>query len=243
LSNRSRLYCHVLFYSFFIFSTQLLHHTFSPIAAVAERGPENDSNGHNDGDNADEDFEEQNTIKICCSWGHNLLDGILTYYTDTESSTKRQQADVRNAVQEWDRNIDPLKLEETFNEKDGDIQIEFQEEYEGNGREERAVGQSINKFDNSSFIDKVQIIVYRGTSEYKFDEDMVQRIVEHELGHALGLGHANFDGNLMAEKVNDGTEDVSECEVKAVLKANYWKLIADGSEPVMSEKNGVVCTE
>ena len=243
MSNRSRLYCHVLFYSFFIFSPQLLHHTFSPIAAVVEREPENDSNGDNDGDNADEDFEEQNTINICCSWGHNLLDGILTYYTDTESSTKRQQDDVRNAVQEWDRNIDPLKLEETFNEKDGDILIEFQEEYEGNGREERAVGQSINKFDNSSFIDKVQIIVYRGTSEYKFDEDMVQRIVEHELGHALGLGHANFDGNLMAEKVNDGTEDVSECEVKAVLKANYWKLIADGSEPVMSEKNGIVCTE
>ena len=243
MSNRSRLYCHVLFYSFFIFSPQLLHHTFSPIAAVVERGPENDSNGDNDGDNADEDFEEQNTIKICCSWGHNLLDGILTYYTDTESSTKRQQDDVRNAVQEWDRNIDPLKLEETFNEKDGDILIEFQEEYEGNGREERAVGQSINKFDNSSFIDKVQIIVYRGTSEYKFDEDMVQRIVEHEMGHALGLGHANFDGNLMAEKVNDGTENVSECEVKAVLKANYWKLIADGSDPVMSEKNGIVCTE
>ena len=243
MSNRSRLYCHVLFYSFFIFSPQLLHHTFSPIAAVVEREPENDSNGDNDGDNADEDFEEQNTINICCSWGHNLLDGILTYYTDTESSTKRQQDDVRNAVQEWDRNIDPLKLEETFNEKDGDILIEFQEEYEGNGREERAVGQSINKFDNSSFIDKVQIIVYRGTSEYKFDEDMVQRIVEHEMGHALGLGHANFDGNLMAEKVNDGTENVSECEVKAVLKANYWKLIADGSEPVMSEKNGIVCTE
>ena len=123
------------------------------------------------------------------------------------------------------------------------ILIEFQEEYEGNGREARAVGQSINKFDNSSFIDKVQIIVYRGTSEYKFDEDMVQRIVEHEMGHALGLGHANFDGNLMAEKVNDGTENVSECEVKAVLKANYWKLIADGSDPVMSEKNGIICAE
>jgi hypothetical protein len=30
------------------------------------------------------------------------------------------------------------------------------------------------------------------------------------MGHALSLGHANFDGNLMAEKVNDGTEKVSE---------------------------------
>jgi hypothetical protein len=42
---------------------------------------------------------------------------------------------------------------------------------------------------------------------------------------------------LMAEKVNDGTEKVSECEVKAVLKANYWKLIADS---VMPEKKGIM---
>jgi hypothetical protein len=222
-----------------MFSTVAATPCLFSIAAVAEREQEN----NNDSNNTHEDFEVQNIIKICCTWGLNLLDGILTYYTDTKSSTKQQQDEVRNAVQEWDRNIDPLKLKESLNEKDGDILIEFQEEYEGNGREERALGQSINKFDNSSFIDKVQIIVYRGTSEYKFDEDMIQRIVEHEMGHALGLGHANFDGNLMAERVNDGTENVSECEVKAVLKANYWKLIADGSDPVMSEKNWIVCTE
>ena len=237
---RSILYCHVLFFIFFIFSTQPLHHTFSPIAAVVERELEDDNDGDNNGENADEDFKSQNTIKICCTWGHNLLDGILTYYTDTESSTKQQRDEVHNAVQEWDRNIDTLKFEESFNKKDGDILIEFQE-YEGNGR--RALGQSINKFDKSSFIDKVQIIVYRGTAEYKFDEGIIQRIVEHEMGHALGLGHANFDGNLMAEKVNDGTENISECEIKAVLKANYWKLIAESTNPVMSEKNEVVCTE
>jgi hypothetical protein len=165
-----------------MFSTVAATPCLFSIAAVAEREQENnnDSNTH-------EDFEVQNIIKICCTWGLNLLDGILTYYTDTKSSTKQQQDEVRNAVQEWDRNIDPLKLKESLNEKDGDILIEFQEEYEGNGREERALGQSINKFDNSSFIDKVQIIVYRGTSEYKFDEDMIQRIVEHEMGHALGI--------------------------------------------------------
>ncbi len=209
------------------------------IAVVTEREQEN----NNDGDNADEDFEEQNTIQICCTWGHDLRDGILIYYTDTEGSTKHLQDEVRNAVQEWDRNLDSLELEETSNKKNGDILIEFQEEYEGNGEEKRVVGQSISTFDNSGFIDNVQITVYRGTSEYKFDEDIVQRIVEHELGHALGLGHANFDGNLMAEKVNDGTENVSECEVKAVLKANNWKLIADSTNPIMPEKNGIICTE
>jgi predicted Zn-dependent protease len=209
------------------------------IAAVTEREQEN----NNDGDNADEDFEEQNTIQIYCTWGHDLRDGILIYYTDTEGSTKQLQDEVRNAVQEWDRNLDSLALEETSNKKNGDILIEFQEEYEGNGEEKRVVGQSISTFDNSGFIDNVQITVYRGTSEYKFDEGIVQRIVEHELGHALGLGHANFDGNLMAEKVNDGTENVSECEVKAVLKANNWKLIADSTNPIMPEKNGIICTE
>jgi flavin-binding protein dodecin len=43
----------------------------------------------------------------------------LTYYTDIESSTKQQQDEVRNAIQKWDRNIDPLKLEETSNKRNG----------------------------------------------------------------------------------------------------------------------------
>jgi hypothetical protein len=63
------------------------------------------------------------------------------------------------------------------------------------------------------------------------------------MGHALGLGHANFDGNLMAEKVNDGTENISQCEIKAVLKANYWKLIDGSIAPAKPERNGIVCTE
>ena len=57
---------------------------------------------------------------------------ILTYYTYIEGSTKQQQDEVRNAIQEWDRNLDSLDFEETSNKKNGDILIEFQEEYEGN---------------------------------------------------------------------------------------------------------------
>ena len=77
----------------------------------------------------------------------------------------------------------------------------------------------------------------------KYSYEQFKEVAMKMLMDALGLGHANFDGNLMAEKVNDGTNKVSECEVKAVLKANYWKLIADGTEPVMPEKNGIMCTE
>jgi hypothetical protein len=240
MSARSISYRYILFYSFFMFSIAVVTSYILSITVIAEREQENMDIGAG---NADEDFEAQNTIQICCTWGNNLLDGILTYYVETGSSTKQHQDEVTNAVQEWDRNLDSLELEESSSKKKGDILIEFQKEYEGNEGEKMAVGQSINTLDNSGFIDKVEIIVYRGTSEYEFDEDIIQRIVEHEMGHALGLGHANFDGNLMAEKVNDGTENVSECETKAVLKANYWKLIANGIEPAMPEKNEIVCTE
>jgi hypothetical protein len=34
-------------------------------------------------------------------------------------------------VQEWDRNIEAIQLEETSSRKNGDILIEFQEKYEG----------------------------------------------------------------------------------------------------------------
>jgi hypothetical protein len=63
------------------------------------------------------------------------------------------------------------------------------------------------------------------------------------MGHALGLGHANFDGNLMAEKVNDGTENISKCEIKAVLQANHWKLIADDMQPGWPKINRIMCNE
>jgi predicted Zn-dependent protease len=57
--------------------------------------------------------------------------------------------------------------------------------------------ESINTFDTSSFVHEVRMIVYKAVSDFKFYERTVEQIVKHEMGHALGLGHAIFDGNLM----------------------------------------------
>ena len=59
-----------------------------------------------------EDFEEENSIQFCCTWGDNLQDGILTYHIDYESSLEEQNA-VRDALEEWDSKIEFLKLEAT----------------------------------------------------------------------------------------------------------------------------------
>ena len=50
----------------------------------------------------------------------------------------------------------------------------------------------------------------------EFDISIIGQVAKQETGHALGLGHANFDGTLLAETVNDGTATVPECEINAV---------------------------
>jgi hypothetical protein len=100
-----------LFFSFFIFLVAGAAASQPFYNALAD-GKEQWAHKDHDGDNANEDFEEQNSIQIYCAWGYNLLDGILTYYIDKEGSNEQQEK-ARNAIQEWDRNINSLELEET----------------------------------------------------------------------------------------------------------------------------------
>ena len=73
--------------------------TSQPFYNVLAAGKKQWAHKDHDGDNANEDFEEQNSIQTCCAWGYNLVDGILTYYIDKEGSNE-QQDEARNAVLE-----------------------------------------------------------------------------------------------------------------------------------------------
>jgi predicted Zn-dependent protease len=176
----------------------------------------------------EQDFEEENSIQICCAWGSSLEDGILTYYIDDDDTSEEQKQAVRNAVQEWDTKIEPLELEEESSKKTSDITIEFKDD---NDKDEIA-GQTITVANAYGFLVNAQITIYEGIQEYEFDTTTIGQVAKHEIGHALGLGHANFDGNLMAEMVNYGTATVSECEINAVIEANYWKLGDNGDDNI-----------
>ena len=58
--------------------------------------------GSDNDDYMGEDFEEENSIQICCTWGSDLQDGKLSYSIDDEESTREQQDAVRNAIEEWE---------------------------------------------------------------------------------------------------------------------------------------------
>ena len=193
--------------------------------------------------NDNEDFEDQNLIQICCAWGEELQDGILTYKIDDDDISKDQEVVVQDAIEEWDAKIDHLELEEVPDKSD--IIVEFEDDEDDSKDEDDIAGETMTTFYGDGFIGKLEITINKNVQDYEFDTKTIGQIAKHEMGHALGLGHANFDANLMAEKVNDGTAFVSECEIKAVIEANYWKLGQNEEDadltPRYPQENSMAC--
>jgi hypothetical protein len=52
-----------------------------------------------------------NGIQICCSWGNEIANGVLTYRIDDSANPKVIQA-VQQAVDEWNSKISNIKLQE-----------------------------------------------------------------------------------------------------------------------------------
>jgi hypothetical protein len=66
-----------------------------------------------------------------------------------------------------------------------------------------------------------------------------------QVGHAFGLGHANYEGGeggLMSDLVIDHkTATISECDVDGVYAANSWKFINSKINPVHPDRMFVSC--
>ena len=79
-------------------------------------------------------------------------------------------------------------------------------------------GLSQDSFDGNGFLTHVKITIPTNTLGMSFNlSNNIEQIAEHEMGHALGLGHANFVGDLMFPIANFQTGSISQCDVSAVL--------------------------
>lgn len=196
-----------------------------------------------------EDFEVNNSVMICCTWGEKLKDGKLTYNIEGEVSAEKKEA-VRDAIRDWDDMLNfvefieiPEKDEAQQKEKP-DIQIKFLKdgsEFTEYGAE--TAGHTKTKLNKFGFIKFNLVTIAEGGLGKIFDKKTIETIAKHEIGHTLGLGHANFKSNLMTTKIDFAAETISQCELEAVQQANSWKFLAKNNNdvPRLSSTSKVIC--
>lgn len=99
---------------------------------------------------------------------------------------------------------------------------------------------------DKGFIDGIDLTLSSGIFDTKIDESELEQIVRHEIGHVLGLGHANFDDSIMFENIDTITRNISDCEINGVIVANHWKLAnsnssKDNQSPEYPDAQYVTC--
>jgi hypothetical protein len=211
-----------------------------------------ENQGGNSRDDDDIDLDEINLLQICCAWSDKISDGVLEYRIIDEVDDNTKQS-VRNAIQDWDILINNLIFVEKQDDSEADVEIVFSDSDEDANDEEFEYGDSIAagktefRFDNRGFIDSVDVTLSGGIFGNQFHNSALEQTARHEIGHVLGLGHANFAGSLMSTSTESGNENISVCEINGVLVANHWKLVSGGGGddtedgPEHPKANFVVC--
>jgi matrixin len=154
-------------------------------------------------------------LALCCAWGRGLDDGNLTY-SITSPDTPSTQV-IRSAIRDWDAELPALTLTEVSVASPADVTIRF------TPAEGRTEGQAVTSFTRRGLISKVEITIQGALAPG--NSGGLGQIAKHEFGHALGLGHTNYEGNLMSPAVSPDPQPVPPCVVEGVIEANRWKML------------------
>ena len=171
-------------------------------------------------------------IEICCTWGQKLADGILTY--EINNAKPELTKLVISALNYWEEKIQEIEFKETGSKEQADIKISFRND---NGK---VAGQTITNFDSEGFIFNAKILLAEKAFGKQLNRNLIEYIAKHEIGHALGLGHANFNESLMSSLVYHSYNEISDCEREAFMEVNKWKLI-ENSPPKINKIKTYFC--
>ena len=69
-------------------------------------------------------------------------------------------------------------------------------------------------FDGNGFINKAKVTINMDVKGNELDTARTGQVAKHEICYGIGLSDTNIDGIFFqAEKVNDGMESISECDL------------------------------
>ena len=172
-------------------------------------------------------------IDLCCTWGSELKDDVLTY--NIKKGTKDLEKITASAFSEWENNLNNIHFKNVKENNVADIEIKFKKGNINKG------GDAEIYFDQNGFIDYVKISVSKTSNGTELNQTMLEHIIKHEIGHGLGLGHSQFLHSLMYPIVNEIIMEISRCEIDAVKDANNWKFINNNKKPKMLEQSVYIC--
>ena len=174
-------------------------------------------------------------IDLCCTWGSELKDNVLTY--NIEKGSKDLERITESAFSKWEKSLYSIHFKNVKDNDGADINIKFKKGNVNKG------GQAEIYFDQNGFIDYVKISVSKTSNGTELNQTMLEHIIKHEIGHALGLGHSQFPHSLMYPIVGEVITKISKCEIDAVKDANNWKFIKNDKKPNMLEQSRYHCTQ
>ena len=174
-------------------------------------------------------------IDLCCTWGSELKDNVLTY--NIEKGSKDLERITELAFSKWEKSLYSIHFKNVKDNDVADIKIKFKKGNVNQG------GQAEIYFDQNRFIDYVKISVSKTSNGTELNQTMLEHIIKHEIGHALGLGHSQFPHSLMYPIVGEIITKISKCEIDAVKDANNWKFIKNDKKPKMLEQSRYHCTQ
>lgn len=182
-----------------------------------------------------DDSKSKKKIELCCAWGDSLNDGVLTFSIKNGGSDLAKI--VKLAIQDWEKALDRIVKFKYIKDDnaDSDIEIEFKK---GKGKK---VGKTVTFFDHLGLIDHVEISISKKSYGVTLDKTTLEHVAKHEFGHALGIGHAEFENSLMSPNVDELITKMSACELESVKYANSWKFIEDDDSPSPLDKETFKC--
>jgi len=181
-------------------------------------------------------------LALCCPWNAALKDansnGIPDLTYSISGGGTQDQATVDAAVQNWATALNGGAYTFELNKVDAgtgeNIKITMKK---GGGM---VAGMAKRSIDTSGFVKSVTISVSLKAFGVSNEQAILREVVLHEFGHALGVNHANYPGDLMDPTVG-GQVNILGCDVEGVREANRWLLKDAASSPYYSTANHVGC--